>query len=86
MSVNVNIKIYKNYFRFHERFYNYLSTRGIVKMIKTENLDFYHKRFSNYCLHLYCYIHNVLADMSSNILQVFVKLGNLHGTSNYALY
>ena len=26
------------------------------------------------------------ADMSSGLLQVFVELGNLHGTSNYALY
>ena len=24
--------------------------------------------------------------MSSDLLQVFVKLGNLHGTSNYVLY
>ena len=33
----------------------------------------------------YCYFHNVLADMSSGLLQVFVELGNLHGTSNYVL-
>ena len=39
--------------------------------------------FLDYCLHLYCYFHNVSADMSSSLLQVFVELGNLHGTSNY---
>ena len=32
------------------------------------------------------YIHNVSADMSSGLLQVFVELRNLHGTSNYVLY
>ena len=40
----------------------------------------------DYCLHLHCYFHNVLADMSSGLLQVFVKLRNLHGTLNYVLY
>ena len=30
--------------------------------------------------------HNVSADMSSSLLQVFVELGNLQGTSNYVLY
>ena len=49
-------------------------------------LVFYHKGFSDYCLHLYCYFHNVSADMSSGFLQVFVELRNLHGTSNYVLY
>ena len=41
-------------------------------------------------LHLYCYFSNVSADMSadmsSDLLQVFVALGNLHGTSNYVRY
>ena len=32
------------------------------------------------------FFHNVSADMSSGLLQVFVELGNLHGTSNYVLY
>ena len=31
---------------------------------------------SDYCLHLYCYFHNILADMSSGLLQVFVELWN----------
>ena len=43
-------------------------------------------RVLDYCLHLYCYFHNVLADMSSGLLQVFGELGNLHGTLNYVLY
>ena len=29
------------------------------------SLFVYHSGFSDYCLHLYCYIHNVLADVSS---------------------
>ena len=29
--------------------------------------DFYLLEFSDYCLHLYCYFHNVLADMSSDM-------------------
>ena len=34
-----------------------------------------------------CYIHKVLADMSSSFLQVFlVELGSLHGTSNHISY
>ena len=41
------------------------------------------KGFSDYCLHLYCYFHNVSADMSTGLLQIFVELGNLDETSNY---
>ena len=49
--------------------------------------DFYHSGFWDYCLHLYCYIHNVLTDVSSGLLQMFlVKLGSLHRTSNHILY
>ena len=40
---------------------------------------------SDYCLH-YCYFHNISANMSSSLLQVFVELWNLHGTSNYVHY
>ena len=40
----------------------------------------------DYYLHLYCYFHNVSADMSSNLLQVLIELGNLHKTSNYVFY
>ena len=48
--------------------------------------EFYHSGFSDYCLHLYCYIYNVSADMSSGLLQVFVELEILHGTSNHVFY
>ena len=40
----------------------------------------------DYCLHLYCYVHNVPADMSSGFFHVYVEPGNLHGTWNYVLY
>ena len=48
--------------------------------------EFYHSGFTDYYLHLYCYIHNVSADMSFGLLQVFVELGSLQGTSNHVLY
>ena len=32
-------------------------------------------------LHLYCYFHNVSADMSSGLLQVFVELGRTHSVT-----
>ena len=44
---------------------------------------FYYLGFLEYCLHLYGYFNNVSADMSTGLLQVFVELWNLHGTSNY---
>ena len=37
-------------------------------------------RVSDYCHHLHCYLQNVSADMSTGLLRVFVKLGNLHGS------
>ena len=60
--------------------------RSIIWISETKLDDFYHKRFPDYCLHLYRYLHNVLADMSSGLLQVFFELGNQHGTLNYVLY
>ena len=49
----------------------------------THTDNFYHKGFSDYCLHLYCYcyFHNVSIDMSSGLLQVFVELTELRTTS-----
>ena len=36
---------------------------------------------------IYCYFHNVSADVISDLLQVFlVKLGCLQGISNHVLY
>ena len=51
----------------------------------TAGILFYYLGFSDYCLHLHCYFHNVSADMSSGLLQWFVELGNLHRTSNNVL-
>ena len=49
--------------------------------------EFYHLGHSEYCPHLYCYIHNDSADVSSSILQAFlVKLRSLYGTSNHVPY
>ena len=33
-----------------------------------------------------CYFHKVSTDMSSDLLQVFVELEDLHETSNYIFY
>ena len=39
------------------------------------------------CFHLYCYINNISADVSSGLLKVFlVKLGSLLRTLNHTLY
>ena len=51
-----------------------------------KHIVFIIKVFFYYCLHYYCYFDNVSADMCSGLPQVFVELGNLHGTSSYALY
>ena len=50
--------------------------------------NFYHLVDSDYRLHLYYYyIHNISADASMGLLQVFhVKLGKLDGTLNRALH
>ena len=52
-------------------------------------LDFHivcHLEYSNYNLHLYCYIRNVSADASFGLLHMFpVKLGRLHRTSKRSL-
>ena len=33
-------------------------------------LNFYHLEYSDYCLHLYCYTHNILVDMFFGLLLV----------------
>ena len=70
------------------KYFSILILESLEKGIQPDNisLHFYHLAFSDYCLHFYCYFHNVSVDMSSGLLQVFVELGNLHGTSNYVLY
>ena len=58
----------------------------LVVWISETKLDvFYHSGFSDFYL-LYGYVHNVSADMSFGLLQVFVELGSLHGTSSHILY
>ena len=45
--------------------------------------NFYHLKFSDYYLHLYCYIQNISVDASFDLLQVlYVELGSLQGTLN----
>ena len=61
---------------------------NLVVWISERKLDdFYHTGFSDYYLHFYCYIHNVSADVSSRLLQVFlVELRSLLWTSNHIFY
>ena len=48
--------------------------------------NFYHIEYLDYCLNLYCYIHNVSADASFDFVQVFhVELGSPRRTSNRTL-
>ena len=47
--------------------------------MKLDNL--YYLEYSDYCLPLHCYIHNILANMLFGLLQVFlIKLRYLHRT------
>ena len=67
----------QNCFRYEQYLLLY---QQYLLLYETVLLIFYHQGFSDYCLHIYCYFHNVLANMSSGLLRVFVELGNLHGT------
>ena len=55
---------------------------GIGVLISETKLDdIYHSEFLDYCLQLYCYIHDISADVSSGLLQVFlVELESLRET------
>ena len=47
----------------------------------------YHFEYANYYRHLYCYIHNILADVSVGLPHVFlVKLRSPHGTCLRTVY
>ena len=64
---------------------------GISRLLSSSSLlyseCFHHLEYSDFCLHLPCYTHNVSDDMSFTILQVFhVKFKSLHKTSNQTLY
>ena len=55
-------------------------------IFKKNTLIFHRSGFSDYCLHLYCYIHNVPTDISFDLLLVFlVELWSLNATSNHVL-
>ena len=56
--------------------------------ISEMKLDNYHfLKYLCYWPHLYCYNHNISADMFFGLLQVFhVKLGSPHRISNWTLY
>ena len=62
----------------HKRYNIYMHKQDLavndpqVVWISETKLDFYHSRFSDYCLHFYCFIPNVSADMSSD-LQMFLS-------------
>ena len=58
----------------------------IIYDIRKEDLIFIFQVFRDNCLHFYCYIYNVSADMSSGLLPLLVDLESLHGTSNNVLY
>ena len=59
----------------------------VVWISKMKIDDFYHSGFSDFCLHLYCYIHTVSAKISSGLLQMFlIKLRSLHRTLNSIFY
>ena len=56
-----------------------------VLIFETKFDDSYRSGFSDSCLHLYCYIHNVSADMSSGFLPMLVELESLQGTFNFII-
>ena len=59
----------------------------LVSVINHYHINvFFIKGFRTIVFFFYCYFHNVLADMSSGLPQVFVELWNLHGTLNYVFY
>ena len=43
--------------------------------VETKTSDFYHWGFSDYCLHLYCYFHNVSAGRSSAFFRCLSNSG-----------
>ena len=47
---------------------------SLVWIFETELDDFYYSGFSDYCLHLYCYIHNISASMSSGLLLILINI------------
>ena len=51
------------------------------------SIELYLLKYSDYCLHLHCYIQKILADMSFGLLQVFHgELRSLQRTLNWMLF
>ena len=82
ISFNISKKIIRTWIfgTWREKLNLFLSVVCTIE----KNLDSYLSVFSDYCLYLY--IHTVSANMSTSLLQVFVELWSLHGTSNCVLY
>ena len=58
----------------------------LSKFLRRSWMIFIFKGFQTIVFIFMVYFHNVSADMSSGLHQVFVELGNQHGISNYVLY
>ena len=64
-----------------------LSHRFFCWHIIIQRFNSYYLKYSDYCLHLYCYIHNDSPELPFVLLQVYyVKRGSVHGTSTRTLY
>lgn len=62
-----------------------LKIKKIIQEMRINNL--YYLNYSDYCFHLGCYLHNVLACVTSSFLQTHLfKLGNLYWISNQTFY
>ena len=67
--------------KFKSKFFFSSYEEIVVRIFWMKLDDFYHTGFSNYYLHLYCYIFNVSPKMSFSLLHVFIKLKILYRTS-----
>ena len=60
---------------------------SLVKSGPTLSGISYHIEYSDYCPYIYCYNHNILADMSFSFPEVFhAEFRSAHKISNWALY
>ena len=80
-SFQFNSNHYSLIYKIHTAYYIIINELFLTK------LNYYYLGYSNFWPHLYCFNHNVSADMSFGLLQVFhVELGNPHSISNWTLY
>ena len=83
--INIYIYTYIHLTNIFEYIYIYVYSKVYDRCVYVYTyIIFYHLRFSD--SFLYSYFHNVSANMSSDLLQVFIEIGNLHETSNYVLH